>query len=65
MHDKFQIQALCSVLHTPVEVVQAEGPSIVTGENYKGKPLILTWVILLHVFCLKKLCTICQTLMFF
>ncbi|XP_045191684.2 deubiquitinase OTUD6B-like [Mercenaria mercenaria] len=40
---QLEIQALCNVLHTPVEVVQAEGPSLVTGEQYDGSPLVLTY----------------------
>lgn len=40
---QLEIQALCNVLRIPVEVVQSEGPSILTGEHYSGNPLVLTY----------------------
>ena len=41
-YELFQIQALCNVLRIPIEVVQSEGPSLVTGQQYDDSPLVLT-----------------------
>ncbi|KAL4235248.1 hypothetical protein ACF0H5_006886 [Mactra antiquata] len=40
---QLEIQALTNVLRLPLEVVQGEGPSLITGEQYKVAPLILTY----------------------
>jgi len=38
-----ELQAMATVLKRPIEVVQAEGPPMVVGEQYKQKPLVLTY----------------------
>ena len=38
----FQTQS--HVLQTPIEVIQADSPAIVVGEEYTKKPLILVYV---------------------
>lgn len=40
---QLEIQALCNVLRIPIEVVQSEGPSLVTGEQFDSSPLVLTY----------------------
>lgn len=40
---QLEIRALSSVLQTPVEVIQAEGPPILSGEEFPGKPFTLTY----------------------
>ena len=37
-----QIRALSVVLRRPLEVIQADGPSIVVGDDQQGEPLILS-----------------------
>ena len=37
-----QIQALAQVLKVPIEVIQSEGPSLVSGEHFTGSPIVLT-----------------------
>lgn len=36
-----QLRALSHILQTPIEVVQMDSPSIIVGEEYSGKPIIL------------------------
>lgn len=43
-----ELRALSHVLETPIEVVQANSPIIVIGEEYKKKPLTLVY---LHYAC--------------
>lgn len=38
-----ELQAMATVLERPIEVVQAEGPPVVVGEQFSRKPLILTY----------------------
>jgi len=38
-----ELQVLATVLQRPIEVVQAEGPPMVLGEQFAQKPLILTY----------------------
>ena len=44
-----QITALSKVLRLPIEVIQADGPSIIAGEHYDTEPLLLTYVVLLSI----------------
>ncbi|XP_052816865.1 deubiquitinase OTUD6B-like [Mya arenaria] len=41
---QLEIQALCEVLKVPIEVVQSEGPPLVTGEQFQDPPVILTYL---------------------
>jgi len=38
-----ELQALSIVLQRPIEVVQAEGPTMVVGEQFTKQPLVLTY----------------------
>jgi len=38
-----ELQALSTVLKKPIEVVQAEGPSMVIGDHFPHKPMVLTY----------------------
>ncbi|XP_070639671.1 OTU domain-containing protein 6A [Bos indicus] len=41
---QLELRALSHVLQTPIEVIQADSPAIVVGEEYTKKPLILVYV---------------------
>jgi len=38
-----ELQALATVLKRPIEVIQAEGPAMVVGEQFQQKALVLTY----------------------
>ncbi|XP_052232438.1 deubiquitinase OTUD6B-like isoform X2 [Dreissena polymorpha] len=40
---QLEIQALAQVLKVPIEVIQSEGPSLVSGEHFTGSPIVLTY----------------------
>ncbi|XP_005381827.2 PREDICTED: OTU domain-containing protein 6B [Chinchilla lanigera] len=41
---QLELRALSHVLQTPIEIVQADSPSIVVGEEYSKKPLTLVYM---------------------
>ena len=41
---QLELRALSHVLQTPIEVIQANSPAVVIGEEYTKKPLILVYV---------------------
>ncbi|XP_073919019.1 OTU domain-containing protein 6A [Castor canadensis] len=41
---QLELRALSHILQTPIEVVQAESPTIVIGEEYNKKPLTLVYL---------------------
>ncbi|XP_069320365.1 OTU domain-containing protein 6A [Eulemur rufifrons] len=41
---QLELRALSHVLQTPIEVIQANSPVVVIGEEYKKKPLILVYL---------------------
>lgn len=45
---QLELRALSHILQTPIEVIQADSPAIVIGEEYTRKPLILVYV---HYTC--------------
>ena len=40
---QLEIRALSSVLQRPLEVIQADTPSVISGEEYKTQPLVLPY----------------------
>merc|ERR1711909_199047 len=38
-----ELQAMATVLKRPIEVIQAEGPPMVVGEQFKQSALVLTY----------------------
>ncbi|XP_035144870.1 OTU domain-containing protein 6A [Callithrix jacchus] len=46
---QLELRALSHVLKTPIEVIQADSPTLVIGEEYTKKPIILVY---LHYACL-------------
>eukprot|EP00092_Neocalanus_flemingeri_P056514 GFUD01067017.1.p1 GENE.GFUD01067017.1~~GFUD01067017.1.p1 ORF type:complete len:205 (-),score=73.88 GFUD01067017.1:89-703(-) len=38
-----ELQAMSTVLQRPIEVMQAEGPPMVVGDQFRQKPLVLTY----------------------
>lgn len=41
---QLELQALTKVLHLPIEVIQAESPTIKIGEEYDGEPITLVYM---------------------
>ncbi|XP_037360175.1 deubiquitinase OTUD6B [Talpa occidentalis] len=41
---QLELRALSHILQTPIEIIQAESPPIVVGEEYPKKPLILVYM---------------------
>ncbi|KAM6214936.1 deubiquitinase OTUD6B [Rhynchocyon petersi] len=41
---QLELRALSHILQTPIEVIQADSPPIVVGEEYKKKPLMLVYM---------------------
>ncbi|XP_043827108.1 deubiquitinase OTUD6B isoform X2 [Dromiciops gliroides] len=41
---QLELRALSHILQTPIEVIQADSPPIVVGEEYSNKPLILVYM---------------------
>ncbi|XP_008581692.1 PREDICTED: OTU domain-containing protein 6B isoform X2 [Galeopterus variegatus] len=41
---QLELRALSHILQTPIEVIQADSPPIVVGEEYQKKPLILVYM---------------------
>ena len=41
---QLELRALSHILQTPIEVVQMDSPSIIVGEEYSGKPIILVYM---------------------
>ncbi|XP_043313936.1 OTU domain-containing protein 6A [Cervus canadensis] len=41
---QLELRALSHILQTPIEVIQADSPAIVIGEEYTRRPLILVYV---------------------
>ncbi|XP_003943116.1 OTU domain-containing protein 6A [Saimiri boliviensis] len=46
---QLELRALSHVLKTPIEVIQADSPTVVIGEEYTKKPIILVY---LHYACI-------------
>ncbi|XP_059540255.1 deubiquitinase OTUD6B-like [Myotis daubentonii] len=41
---QLELRALSHILQTPIEIIQADSPPIVVGEEYPNKPLILVYM---------------------
>ncbi|XP_007517423.2 deubiquitinase OTUD6B isoform X1 [Erinaceus europaeus] len=41
---QLELRALSHILQTPIEIIQAESPPIVVGEEYTKKPLVLVYM---------------------
>lgn len=42
-----QLRALTQILHKPIEVIQADSPTIKIGEEYESKPITLVYVLMI------------------
>uniref|UniRef100_A0A8D2D1R7 ubiquitinyl hydrolase 1 n=1 Tax=Sciurus vulgaris TaxID=55149 RepID=A0A8D2D1R7_SCIVU len=41
---QLELRALSHILQTPIEIIQADSPAIIVGEEYSKKPLILVYM---------------------
>ncbi|XP_012316239.1 OTU domain-containing protein 6A [Aotus nancymaae] len=48
---QLELRALSHVLKTPIEVIQANSPTVVIGEEYTKKPIILVYLRYGRTFC--------------